>query len=124
MTVLFAEKGSNLEQQQQAYIHFWMNALARFLIFFSVYIRSNYLWLGLLHSRLSSTDGDVNCSLEDILVFISGTSAVPLLGFLETSTLSFTNGNLATSSTCDIQLHLPLHKAETIPPLRTLCWCQ
>ena len=42
-----------------------------------------------------------------MLVFFSGTSAVPPLGFLETPTLSFTNGNLATSSS-DIQLRLPL----------------
>ena len=33
---------------------------------------------------------------------------MPPLGFLETPTLSFTDGNLATSSICDIQLRLPL----------------
>ena len=53
------------------------------------------------------TDGDVDCSLEDILVFLSGTDVIPLLGFDKLPTVSFNLGVLATSSTCDVQLWLP-----------------
>ena len=49
MTVLFAEKGSNLrKQQEQAYIHFidfLDECSGKFFNLFSVYIKTNYLWL-------------------------------------------------------------------------------
>ena len=54
-------------------------------------------------------DGEAPCSLEDILVFCSGASHVPPLGFDKPPTISFEYESvLATASTCDIQLRLPV----------------
>ena len=57
---------------------------------------------------LNYADGDVDCSLEDILIFFSGASQVPPLGFEKHPTLTFNHyGRLATAFTCDVQLRIP-----------------
>lgn len=57
-----------------------------------------------------STEGDAPCSLEDVMVFFSGASRIPPLGFHPSPTLEFvhdTGAKLATSSTCDLVLRIP-----------------
>ena len=59
-------------------------------------------------------DGNVDCAVEDVLVFVPGSSRIPPLGFDTMPTLSFIKdgGILATASTCDIQLRIPvIHKS-------------
>lgn len=47
--------------------------------------------------------------MEDVLVFFSGSSCIPPLGFDKQPTISFNHdGTLATASTCDLQLRLPV----------------
>ena len=41
-------------------------------------------------------------------MFFSGASAIPPLGFDKKPTLTFCSGILPTSSTCDLQLRLPI----------------
>ena len=50
----------------------------------------------------------MECELADVMIFFSGASEVPHLGFEKLPTLTFHPGLLATASTCEIQLHLPL----------------
>ena len=55
-------------------------------------------------------DGDISCSLEDVLVFFSGASTIPPLGFPLKPSLRFLYGEgarLATASTCDLVLRIP-----------------
>ena len=55
-------------------------------------------------------DEDIACTLEDVLVFFSGASCVPPLGFDSNPTLVFLHSKTATlptASTCDLQLRLP-----------------
>ena len=58
---------------------------------------------------LSLLDGDARCSLEEVLVFFSGTSSVPPLGFPHKPYLSFLSNDaaLATASTCELALRIP-----------------
>ncbi len=61
--------------------------------------------LNLLHAA-----GGVPCSLEDILVFFSGTDRVPPLGFDVHPSVTFLYDKklkFATASTCSLQLRLP-----------------
>lgn len=61
--------------------------------------------------RLLLSDGEVGCSIEDICVFFSGSSCVPPLGFEKQPVLSFHDGMLATASTCELHIRLPMaHK--------------
>lgn len=102
LTVLFAEKGTNLrKEQEQAFVHFvdfLDECSSEFISLFVYYHLVCYIFI----------DGDVQCSAEHILIFLSGASSFPPLGFNKKPTLSFIHGILATSSTCDIQLRLPL----------------
>jgi glutaredoxin-related protein len=58
-------------------------------------------------------DGDVQCSLEDVMAFFTGANRAPPLGFENQATLTFNHQKgkqstiLATVSTCDLQLRLP-----------------
>ena len=58
-------------------------------------------------------DGEIPCSLEDVLIFFSGSDQVPPLGFEKEPAISFHDSVLATSSTCDLQLRLPMHGSYT-----------
>ena len=54
-------------------------------------------------------NGDVDCSVEDVLVF-SGADRVPPLGFEKQPTLTFihnSSAKSATVSTCALELQLP-----------------
>ena len=52
---------------------------------------------------------DVPCNIEDVLVFCSGSEQVPPLGYEKPPTIAFEYQSvLATASTCDIQLRLPI----------------
>jgi len=53
--------------------------------------------------------GDVECTLEDILIFCTGADSIPLGGFHKKIELSFLNNGkiLPTSSTCFLKLKLP-----------------
>ena len=58
----------------------------------------------------NSSGGEIGCTLEDILVFFSGTDRIPPMGFEKYPTLTFIHDAkavLPTASTCDIQLRLP-----------------
>eukprot|EP00118_Oscarella_pearsei_P010261 m.62359 g.62359 ORF g.62359 m.62359 type:complete len:150 (+) comp35059_c0_seq4:1445-1894(+) len=53
-------------------------------------------------------DGDVDCSLSDILAFVTGLSMIPPLGFTTTPILRFGHkGVLPTASTCLLTLRIP-----------------
>ena len=53
-------------------------------------------------------EGDVECTLEDVLVFFTGSCCIPQLGFEQQAHLQFLHdSNLPTSSTCDLTLRLP-----------------
>ena len=46
--------------------------------------------------------------LEDLLKFFSGSTTVPILGFVPRPVLEFTDGQLATAATCDMIMRLPM----------------
>lgn len=52
----------------------------------------------------------MDCTTADVLVFCSGSSSIPPLGFDNTPTIAFNTdgGILATASTCDVQLRIPV----------------
>ena len=55
-------------------------------------------------------DGEIGCTLNDVLIFFSGANCVPPLGFEEQPSLLFVHRDTAmfpTASTCDLQLRLP-----------------
>ncbi len=65
-----------------------------------------------LHSSKSRSE---QVSLEDILSFCTGISAVPVGGFENTPSITFLHGEehgLATASTCSLQLRLPTKYTE------------
>ena len=55
------------------------------------------------------TDEDIGCTLEDMLIFFSGTDALPPLGFDTPPTLTLLHGDVRfpTASTCGIHLSIP-----------------
>ena len=56
------------------------------------------------------TEGKSGCTLDEVLVFFTGTDRVPPLGFSKPLTVSFLVDEkemFATASTCDLQLRLP-----------------
>ena len=59
------------------------------------------------------TDGECNCTLEEVLIFFTG---APPLGFDKIPKLTFLEGSpnktLPTASTCSIELHLPTHHTD------------
>lgn len=64
----------------------------------------------MLLGSLLWTDEDIGCTLQDILIFFSGSDRIPPMGFSQHPTLVFLhqpNEILPTSSTCDLQLRIP-----------------
>ena len=56
-------------------------------------------------------DTDIGCSVEDVMVFFSGSNHIPPTGFAKKPTIVFVHDplrKLATASTCDLQLRLPV----------------
>ena len=56
-------------------------------------------------------DANIGCSVEDVIVFFSGSNRVPPTGFAKKPTVTFFHDplrKLATASTCDLQLRLPV----------------
>ena len=54
---------------------------------------------------------EVGCSVEDVIIFFSGSNRVPPTGFTKEPTVLFVHdqqSKLATSSTCDLELRLPV----------------
>ena len=51
---------------------------------------------------------EASASLEDVLVFITGASVPPPMGFETTPTIEFADGNLPKANTCATTLHLPI----------------
>ena len=55
-------------------------------------------------------EGDLECDLADLLVFVSGSSRVPPTGFHRTPVIEFQHDHsaiLPTASTCEISIHIP-----------------
>ena len=65
------------------------------------------IWCMSLERVVKTEAGEV-VGLEDLMIFFSGTKKEPPLGFSEKPTLEFTEGNLATSSTCLPNLRIPI----------------
>ena len=91
------------QEEQQAYIHFvdFLDACE------GVKEAAIYIHDSILHT---CTDGDMKCSLEDVLLFFSGASTVPPLGFPLKPSFRFLYGEesrLAIASTCDLVLRIP-----------------
>lgn len=58
--------------------------------------------------KYSGASNQEEISLEDIMIFYSGTDKMPPLGFLHKLTLEFNNDNIyPTASTCTLTLVLP-----------------
>ena len=60
-------------------------------------------------------EGNIDCGVDDVLVFFSGADRVPPLGFSTKPKVSFLYSQslkLCTSSTCDIRLRLPTSHKE------------
>lgn len=60
------------------------------------------------------TAGGIDCSLKDILIFITGSDVIPPTGFHKQLSLSFKHSYdmFPTTSTCDLTLWLPtVHKS-------------
>ena len=56
------------------------------------------------------TEQDIGCSLEDLLIFVTGADRIPPLGFDKSPTVVFVQNEariLPTASTCDLTLRLP-----------------
>ena len=67
------------------------------------------------------TDGEVKCSLEDVLIFFSGSANIPPLGFPMKPSLRFLCGEearLATASTCDLVLRIPTCYGKEYPSFK------
>ena len=62
------------------------------------------------------TDGDCDCTLEEILVFFTGADKIPPLGFEKLPRLLFLEGCpekiLPTASTCAIELRIPTYHSD------------
>ncbi len=56
-------------------------------------------------------------TLEDLLIFFTGASKEPPLGFHTQPVLMFIEGELATASTCDLRIRIPF-KHETYEQLK------
>ena len=56
---------------------------------------------------LSTTEDGNLVTLENILIFCTGADREPPLGFSPKPTLTFTESELATASTCSLRLRLP-----------------
>ena len=67
------------------------------------------------NGKITAENGDViDIKLEDILVFATGASEVPPMGFDEQPSVSFKNpdevgGALPSASTCSNTMYLPVH---------------
>ena len=66
--------------------------------------------------HLFPVDGDLNCTLEDVLTFFTGADSIPVLGFELTPKLSFLEISpqwlLPTASTCSLELRLPTYHSD------------
>ena len=69
--------------------------------------------MGLLPFHLFPVDGDLNCTLEDVLIFFTEADRIPVLGFELIPKLSFLDISpqwlLPTASTCSLELRLPTY---------------
>ena len=66
--------------------------------------------LDLLEKGPWTAEEKTGCSIEDVLVFCTGTDRVPPLQFNKQPTVTFlhaSSAKFATASTCDLQLRLP-----------------
>lgn len=69
---------------------------------------------------MTATNGNTNCSIADVLKFVSGADRIPPLGFGKTPKVEFLPlrdrfgfpQKFATASTCDIILRLPTYHGE------------
>lgn len=64
---------------------------------------------------LFTTENSVECSLSEVLVFVTGASAVPPLGFGKDIKIEFLDNPkaiLPTASTCDLILRIPTAHGE------------
>ena len=59
-------------------------------------------------------DGKFDCKLQDVLIFFTGASCVPPVGFEKQPKVVFLSNQavLSTSSTCDLILRLPIKYKE------------
>ncbi|XP_064389314.1 uncharacterized protein LOC135337323 isoform X2 [Halichondria panicea] len=55
----------------------------------------------------STTENGDKVTLDDVLIFFTGADREPPLGFQPVPTLTFTDAELATASTCSLRLRLP-----------------
>lgn len=54
-------------------------------------------------------DEDIGCTLESILIFVTGSSAIPPLGFACTPTVAFyTESTMPSANVCSLTLQLPV----------------
>ena len=66
----------------------------------------------LIISIISLTDGTALASLSDVLVFGTGASSPPPLGYEKNPELSFVNGDFPKANTCAGTLYIPLDHEE------------
>ena len=51
---------------------------------------------------------EASANLEDVLVFITGASVPPTMGFETNPAIELINGNMPAATTCAMTLHLPM----------------
>lgn len=61
---------------------------------------------------MTFSDPECNATLQDVLVFVTGTDEPPPLGFESALVIEFTDGRFPTANTCGLKLRLPLQHAE------------
>lgn len=61
---------------------------------------------------MAFSDHECNATLQDVLVFVSGTDEPPPLGFESALVIEFTIQKFPTANTCGLKLHLPLQHDE------------
>ena len=63
-----------------------------------------------LNAIILHPDQESRCTLQDVLIFFTGASAIPVLGFEVRPKLVFLEGpseRLPTASTCELHLRIP-----------------
>ncbi|XP_033099822.1 G2/M phase-specific E3 ubiquitin-protein ligase-like [Anneissia japonica] len=82
---VYSEEGSNSRRREEKTAGFWMDYL------------------------LDAEEEEAQCTCKDILVFASGASSIPIIGFSDQPKIEFLNDDarFPTANTCSIILRLP-----------------
>ena len=92
--------------EEQAYVHFSTSWMTVKVCYDSFYMDGVIL----ITTTLLHAGGEIDCTLEEDLVFFTGSSTIPPLGFKKQPKIVFLEDHsrvLPTASTCSLELRLP-----------------